>query len=152
MRIIIAGSRLFKDYHMLRKVTLDILAKLQYTYVVGRKDIEVLCGMASGADLLGKKFAEEFDLKIIPFPADWNNMTATRVVVKYRDGKPYNAVAGHNRNLEMVKYASQDENQQGVLIAFTMGTDGTKNTIKEAKKYNLHSFIVDGHTGKTVEA
>jgi hypothetical protein len=152
MRVIIAGSREFKDYELLKKVTLDILARLQYNLVVGSKDIEILSGMARGADLLGKKFGDEFKLKVIPFVAKWDDMTASKVFVKYREGKPYNVLAGTIRNEEMARYAAEDKDGHGVLIAFSTDTaKGTKDMIALAKKQNLMVFVVNGYDGKVVE-
>ena len=152
MRIIIAGSRDFKDYEMLREKTLDILSRLQYDYVVGRKDIEVICGMASGADLLGKRFAEEFGLKVVPFPAKWDDLSTPPVFVKFKsNGEAYNVMAGFARNKKMAEYAAQDEH--GILIAFSMGSSkGTQDTIKQGKKNNLEVYVVNGHNGEIVKA
>lgn len=150
MRIIIAGSREFKDYELLRKVTLDILGKLQYTYVVGRKDIEIVYGTARGADTLGKHFAKEFDLKTIPFPAKWDDLITPPVFIKYREGKPYNVMAGFVRNEQMAKYAAEDE--CGILIAFSLEVaKGTQDMIKRAKKHSLEVYVVNGYTGEIIK-
>lgn len=148
MRIIIAGSRTFNDYEMLKKITLDILAKLQYNHVVARKDIEICSGMATGADKLGKRFGDEFKIRVTPFVAKWDDLTASRVFIKYRNEIPYNVLAGTIRNEEMAKYAAEDT---GVLIAFSVDSSkGTKDMIKLAKKENLDVYIVNGFTGEIV--
>jgi len=78
-------------------------------------DIEIVCGMTNGADLLGKRYGEEHRYPIKEFPPDWTK------------GKS----AGYIRNEEMAKYAD-------ALIAFWDGSSkGTKHMIDLAKKYNL---------------
>lgn len=152
MRIIIAGSREFNNYEMLTKITLDILAKLQYTYVVGRKDILIISGMAAGADKLGVRFAKEYGLNVKPFIPKWDDITTPPVFIKYRNGKPYNVLAGENRNVEMAKYAKEDKDNIGVLIAFSIDkSSGTQNMIKNAKKFELDAYVVDGYTGKIIK-
>lgn len=81
-RTIIAGSRTFDNYKLLRD-TLDPL-----------KDSisEVVCGEARGADSLGRAWAMENSIKIASFPADWTH-----------DGN----AAGMIRNHRMGDYADR---------------------------------------------
>ena len=83
MRLIIAGGRDFDDYKFLKESVIS--------FVGNEKDIEVVCGLARGADLLGKTLAEEMDWKIKEFPADWDK---------------YGKSAGFIRNSEMADYAT----------------------------------------------
>ena len=109
MKVIIAGSRDFDDYEMLRKYC-DFLLQSQ-------TDIEVVSGTAKGADQLGEKYATERGYKIKRFPADWD-----------KHGK----AAGYIRNEEMAKYADS-------LIAFWNGNSkGTEHMINLATKYKLN--------------
>lgn len=80
MKLIIAGSREFTDYPLLKKTLVPILS-----YIT-----EIVSGTARGADQLGEQFALEHDIPIKKFPADWD---------KY--GKP----AGYIRNTQMAEYA-----------------------------------------------
>lgn len=112
MKIIIAGSRHFDDYELLKQVCDNKLCKLE--------DIEIVSGRASGADTLGEKYAKEKGYRLALFPADW---------------KKYGRAAGPIRNLEMAKYAD-------ALIAFLApDSRGTANMIKVAKQYNLKRYI-----------
>ena len=52
MRVIIAGSRVIKDYELVKKAIVD--SKFDIT--------EVVCGMASGVDSLGERYAKEHDI------------------------------------------------------------------------------------------
>ena len=123
--IIIAGSRSFIDYEIVKKSLKNFLIVKQ----TSDKPI-IICGMARGADMLGYRLAKEFRLPLKEFPADWN-----------RFGKR----AGYIRNEQMAKYAYEHDN--GVLLAFWDGqSKGTKSMIELAKKYNLeiHIFNFNG--------
>lgn len=118
--IIIAGSRSFTDYEMVKKSLKDFLIS---------KDTSdkptIICGMARGADMLGYRLAKEFKLPLKEFPADWNK---------------YGKRAGYIRNEQMAKYAH--EQGDGILFAFWDGTSrGTKSMIELAKKYKLEVHI-----------
>lgn len=114
MRVIIAGSRNFDDYQLLK----DICDKK----LINQKEIEIVSGTANGADKLGEKYAEEKGYCIKKFPADW---------------KTYGKRAGFIRNEEMAKYSE-------ALIAFWDGeSKGTKHMIELAKKYKLKIHIVN---------
>jgi len=108
MRVIIAGSRDFNDYTTLCRVCDHMLSE--------RNDVEIVCGMAKGADLLGKKYAEERGYKVKEFPASWEAL-----------GK----AAGYVRNEDMAKYSD-------ALIAFWDGSSkGTGHMIDLANARNL---------------
>jgi hypothetical protein len=65
MKIIVAGTRFFNDYNFLKK-------KLDYYFKnLSLEDIEIVSGKAKGADTLGELYANENNIKIIEFPADW---------------------------------------------------------------------------------
>lgn len=108
-RVIIAGGRDFNDYDMLVKTMDMVLQNIT-------DEIQVVCGMASGADTLGERYAKERGYKIAYFPADW---------------KKYGRAAGFNRNQEMAKNAD-------ALVAFWDGkSKGTKHMVDIACRYNL---------------
>jgi hypothetical protein len=120
--IIIAGSRDFNNYEIIRKSLKNFLISKQTS-----DKPTIICGMARGADMLGYRLAKEFELPLKEFPAYWNSF-----------GKQ----AGVIRNEEMAKYAQSHGN--GVLFAFWDGrSKGTKWMIKLAKKYDLEIHIFD---------
>ncbi len=127
IRIIIAGSRDYSDYEELCKVTDKILQTYVFSKGIFKKsDIVIVCGMARGADLLGKRYAESKGYNVKFFHANWDL---------------YGKSAGYIRNEEMAKYASY-RNGYGALIAFWDGKSrGTKHMIDLAKKYNLKVFL-----------
>lgn len=112
MKVIIAGSRDFNDYNLLSSIC-NIEIKNDCT--------EIVSGTARGADKLGERYAEENNIPVKPFPADWDKF-----------GKS----AGYIRNEEMAKYAD-------ILIAFwDYQSKGTKHMIDLANKYNLKVIVI----------
>lgn len=79
-KVIIAGSRTFNDYELLKSVCNKLI----------HERIEIVSGTANGADKLGERYAKEFGHTIKYFPADWNK---------------YGKAAGYKRNAEMAKYS-----------------------------------------------
>jgi len=125
LRIIIAGSRDFNDYKLLKKSIKDILTN---TSLKGINKIKIISGTARGADQLGEKLARQFKLEIVTFPAKWDI---------------YGKRAGYIRNEEMAKYAIQDNNY-GMLVAFWDGESrGTKHMINLAKKHGLEVYVIN---------
>ena len=61
MRVIIAGSRNFNDYEILKK-KLNAILKNQ-------KDVTIISGTANGADKMGEWYANENHLKLEQYPA-----------------------------------------------------------------------------------
>ena len=67
MKVIIAGSRYFNNYELLRQYVDHILQNVSQ-----KESIEIVSGGAKGADELGERYAKERGYKITRFPADWN--------------------------------------------------------------------------------
>lgn len=123
-RIIIAGSRGFSNYELLRKSVLE--------HINLSDDIVIVSGTAKGADQLGEKFASEYNLKLKQMPANWDLL-----------GKS----AGYIRNKDMAEFASKGN---GILIAFWDGkSHGTMNMIKLAKQYGLIVHVINYKEGCT---
>ena len=124
LRVIIAGSRDFNDYELLKKSAIEIITKKTMLPDLTR----IVSGGARGADTLGERFANEMGLEISRFIPDW-----------YGLGKR----AGYVRNAEMAKFAVEDDND-GMLIAFWDGQSrGTKHMIDLAKRYGLEVHVVN---------
>lgn len=125
--IIIAGSRDFNNYNVVKKALANFLKSKNTT-----DKPTIICGMARGADMVGYTLAKKYGLSLKEFPADWNNL-----------GRK----AGYVRNKEMAQYAH--DNGNGVLLAFWDGESrGTKHMIDLAKKYNLEVHIFDFNGGE----
>ena len=124
LRVIIAGSRGFGDYELLKKSAIEIITKKTMLPDLTR----IISGGARGADTLGERFANEMGLEISRFIRDWDSL-----------GKR----AGYVRNAEMAKFAVEDNND-GMLIAFWDGKSrGTKHMIDLANKYGLEVHVVN---------
>lgn len=114
MKVIIAGSRTFNDFKLL-KSTCDSLLTLIDVH-------EIVSGCANGADKLGEQYAYENNIIIKKFPANWD---------------VYGKSAGYIRNEEMAKYSD-------FLIAFWDGkSKGTMHMINLAKQYNLKVEVIN---------
>ena len=111
MNVIIAGSRTFNDYEKLKaelnRLNLNIC--------------KILSGGATGADALGERYAQEYNIPIMRFPADW---------IKF--GRS----AGPIRNTNMAKFGDY-------LIAFWDGKSrGTYDMISKMEQKSKPVYIV----------
>ena len=116
-KVIIAGTRDFADYELLKEKCDAILSSKKMDY-----NIVIVSGTARGADRLGERYARERGYRIDRYPADWD-----------RDGSS----AGPIRNALMADNAH-------ALIAFWDGRSrGTMNMIDTAKAKGLMVRIVN---------
>lgn len=114
VRVIIAGTRNFSDYPLMK----DKLDRLRASIGV----FEVVSGGATGADSLGEKYAEENKLPIKRFIPDWDK---------------FGKAAGYKRNEEMAQYAD------GCIVFWDGKSKGTEHMINLAKKYNIQLSIIN---------
>lgn len=114
MRCIVAGSRSFRDYVLLRE-SLDRFQAEHYEITT------VISGKAEGADMLGEQYARERSIPVSPYPARWDL---------------YGKSAGPIRNKEMALAAD-------CLVAFWDGeSKGTSNMINVAKELGLKVYVI----------
>jgi len=113
MKVIIAGSRNFNDYNLLKSSCDNLLT--QFT------NIEIVSGTARGADKLGERYAREKGYSIKEFPANWSL------------GKS----AGYIRNDEMAKYADM------LIAFWDGTSKGTKHMIDLANKRGIKVVVID---------
>lgn len=112
MKYLIAGSRTFNNYDLLK----TILNKYKKADVI-------IQGGAKGADLLGKRYALDNNIKCEEYKANWDKF-----------GKS----AGYRRNAEMVSLLNNDD----IAFIFWDGASkGTKHTIDLCKKKNIKTII-----------
>ena len=115
-RLIVAGSRDFNNYELLKQKCDTLLSQKRLTH-----SIVIISGTARGADRLGERYAAERGYRVERFPADWE-----------RDG----IAAGPIRNSQMAAHAD-------ALVAFWDGhSRGTKDMIERAEKHNLPIRVV----------
>jgi len=124
MKVIIAGSRDITDYKLITEAIKNS----------GFDIDEVVCGMASGIDILGASYAQEKEIPPKEMPANWYDLTKP-CILKYKNGKPYNALAGFKRNEQMASYAD-------ALILIHHNTKGSLDMLKRAKKHGLKIYEV----------
>ena len=127
VRIIVAGSRDYKNYGQLADILDVLITKLQ-NRGIDKSDIEIVSGGCRGADELGERYAKESYIRCSIFPADW--------------GK-YGRSAGPIRNDTMAKYAVKAD--EGYLVAFPIGESaGTRSMIKLAEQHGLEVAVIEG--------
>ena len=113
-KVIVAGSRDFDDYPLL-------CWKLDKLLSQKNGEVEIVCGMARGADTLGEQYAKERGIPVRYFPADWRTLGQS---------------AGYQRNVQMAQYAD-------ALVAFWDGrSKGTKHMIDTAQRFKLDIRVV----------
>jgi hypothetical protein len=130
IKLIVAGSRSIKDYTIVEKELTKLLS--------GVKVDNVICGMAEGPDLFGKRYADEHGIGVLEFPAAWKDLTVKNCKVVCGKFGEYNSLAGFNRNEEMACVGSH-------LIAFLSKdskTHGTQDMIDRATKHGLKVKVV----------
>lgn len=99
MKLAIVGTRTFDDYELM----CECLKNGVFTTIVS--------GGSQGADKLAERYAQEHDINMKVFPADW---------------KQYGPSAGPRRNTQIVEYCD-------ALLAFWDGkSTGTQDSIKKA--------------------
>ena len=112
MKVIIAGSRDITDMALVEHAIRESRFRIS----------EVVCGMARGVDALGKEWAEDRNIPVMPFHADWS---------------VHGKAAGYKRNSAMAEYAD-------ALIAVWDGrSKGTRNMIYLARKHKLRVYVLN---------
>lgn len=129
MRVIIAGTRTFENYTLLKFKCNEILRNV-------KGEITIIGGEAPGADKLGIKYAKERGYKFKLYPADWDNINTPSAVIKYKNGSAYNANAGFQRNIKMA------ENADALIVFWNGFSIGTKHMIDTAKLKGLKIRII----------
>ena len=116
-KVVIAGSRGFSNYKLLKETCDKYLREKKKTH-----NVVVISGHARGADSLGEKYASDEDLDLEIYPADW---------------KKYGKSAGFMRNEQMADIAD-------AVIAFWNGeSHGTKHMIDTAEEKGLNVKVVN---------
>lgn len=110
MKTIIAGSRDIHEYGIL----------LRAIQCIHWKPTVIVSGHAKGVDTLGEQYAEENNIPLEIYPADW---------------KTHGKSAGPIRNIEMAK------NSEALLAIWNEKSRGTKHMINTAYKHNLIVYV-----------
>ena len=124
-RVIIAGSRNFNNYELLKKECDAFLSDKKEKY-----NITIISGGARGADFSGEKYAQDEGFALEIYPAQWDKF-----------GKR----AGYRRNEQMAEVAD-------ALIAFWDGSSrGTKHMIDIMNEKNLLVRVVEYETSNKTQ-
>jgi hypothetical protein len=113
MKVIIAGSRQFVDYKLLKENVDEFREEHEIDTIIS--------GTARGADTLGEEYARLHNIDVIKMPANW---------------REYGKRAGYLRNEQMAEVAD-------ACICFWDGDSrGTKHMIDIARRMNLILKVV----------
>jgi len=129
MIVVITGGRNYDDQARVDEI-LDTLHRETGIEMLGHGD-------ASGADSLADKWAKRRGVRVTAKPATWDDIDTPPVLIRVRDGKPYNVLAGFRRNTEML-----DEWQPHLVVVFPGGR-GTAHCRREALKRRIAILDVD---------
>lgn len=132
MKVGIVGSRKYTNKNKIK----DFIYELKEAF--GDKVEIVSGGCKFGADKYAKKFALEFDMKYVEFPAVHESYNMHCILPRYKYGKPYAVWHFFERNKEIAKYSDK-------IVAFIpegIKSNGTMNTIGHAQKMKKKVIIL----------
>ena len=113
MKTIIAGSR---DNISYEDVLMAVAAAPWNPSIV-------VCGMCRGADLLGKRWADENGIEVDPYPAKW------------KPNGIFDRAAGHKRNAVMA------QNAEALIALWDGKSPGTRGMIGLTERAGLKVFV-----------
>ena len=129
MRVLVCGGRDYADAARVSFVLDHYHAQRPFSVLIH--------GAARGADALAGVWATLRGVPILDFPAKWDDLEALPCLVKYRrDGVAYNALAGSNRNAQMIA-----EGKPEIVIAFPGGR-GTRNMLMQARDCRIDTLEI----------
>lgn len=132
MKIGIVGNREFINYNFVKDYMNKYLSENNLKY----SDIIICSGGARGVDKLAEKYAEEYNIPLNIYKANWHDFTPPCKIKINKYGK-YNSLAGFNRNKKIVMFSD-------VIIAFWNGkSKGTENTILTADDLGKKYIIIE---------
>ena len=117
-KLIVAGGRDFNDEDLVITVMNNLIKQGK---IVDEPDLEIVSGMARGADSIAYEIAKENGLTCHEFPADWK-----------ANGKR----AGFMRNVEMSNFA------EGLLAFWNTKSKGTKHMIDVMRSKGKPVFVI----------
>jgi len=124
MKLIIAGSRTFDN--MLTIEDIDIAIKK-----FKLKPTLILCGKCNGPDEMGNVWGEARGVERKYFDPKWDDVENCKTVKINKWGKPYNYMAGFQRNQEMADEAD------ALLVFWDGESSGSKDMIDRASKKGI---------------
>lgn len=113
LKVVIAGGRDFNDFDKLTRVCDNILKNID--------KVEIISGVAIGADRLGELYAKQKGYTLHQFPAEWD---------------VYGKSAGYKRNVRMAEFSD------AVIVFWNGNSKGTSHMINAAKSANKPIRII----------
>jgi hypothetical protein len=129
VKVLVCGGRDYVDERRIHEA-LSLIHR-------NRAIAHLIHGDCRGADRVGLGWAILNGIPSTAFPADWDNIDAPGARIRFRNGRPYNAAAGMQRNSRMIQEGSPD-----LVVAFPGGR-GTKNCVDTALKLGVAVMSVD---------
>lgn len=132
-RFLVAGTRSYDDIEHFNKTMEEVIAEHQSK----GKIAFISGGASSGADDLIIDWCEKYNYPYCVFKAEWDNVDKKDAIVKINaKGKPYNAMAGFDRNEEMAEYASD------ACVFWDKKSPGTKDMISRLKIKKIPHLVI----------
>lgn len=140
LRILVSGGRDFVDKDTLYRVLYELTDVGEMLPRAGTVIIHGDC--PTGADSFADDWAVVNWTGCEPYPADWDNIDAPGALIRVtrrpgRAPKPYNALAGHWRNQQML-----DEGKPDLVVAFPTGGPGTKDMMSRVRRAGVPMLVV----------
>ena len=133
MKVGIVGSRKYTNKNKIK----DFIYELKEVF---GDEVEIVSGGCKfGADKYAKKFALEFDMKYVEFPAVHESYNIHCILPKYKYGKPYAVWHFFERNKEIAKYSDKIN----AFIPMGIKSNGPMNTIEHAQKMKKKVIILN---------
>lgn len=131
MRVIIAGGRDIFDF---QRVVAAIHSSGWYYQISS-----VVSGDADGVDALGAEWANLHFIPVAHYPAKWRDLNVPGAVIRYdKNGRPYNAKAGYDRNRLMA------QNADALILVWSGKSKGSKMMKEIAEEYKLPIYEAKG--------
>lgn len=126
MRVVVYGGRRYFDRDRLYRHLDQILAEAKRH----GDHLVIIEGMAVGADMFARDWAIDRHVTFEDFPARWSDLSETPCKLGRSSvtGKPYNVLAGFNRNQRMIDVGKPD---------FAVACPGGKGTRDMTGRLNL---------------
>lgn len=147
-KVLISGSRSYKNYDQFKTLMEEAIIKFN----LDRENTIFISGKANhGADRFIIDFCKENQWYWTEFPAEWENLTKEPVKIKINSqGKEYNALAGFNRNEEMVNACNL------AIFFWDNKSPGTRDSITKIRNKQIKHliYLINGeknHGGKESE-
>jgi hypothetical protein len=109
----------------------------------------IISGGAPGADTLGEGYAARHGIAVERFQAAWRDVRAPGALLRRRrDGTPYNALAGPQRNARML---ARLEDGDGVLALWNGKSPGTADLLRQALALRRRGLGITIHVHFTTD-